>query len=749
MKRGGRMVNNKKNKKTRINTELEATFFPFLLAAICSKSQKREDQIMKCLNRVFLSLPQIDLSPILAMLPSLLKFKNCRAVVCKAAEIAGAASLSSLEMNEKVCLDDEIVTGLISLLGSSEEEIAMASCNAVLDLSTTLIGRQRLLEFGAVDNLLLRFMQACKFQKFFPIGNMKLVEKDEYPLLLLQGAITLINSCTIEQLEHLPIELTENFSKLLKRIWRQEREERIFGPASMQGDEFCLKNIKTSNLVESIFRLSINCNLHPETIDFKPPKKSDFYFGKIGIEPFLSDIWETSPMLIRNSSNSSLNPDSIFGAFIQFLGLKDTIPTFLPSFLKRIISCPAIASDELDILQVIKDINNNLGHPINYHQDIRVVKTEHGGKELHYFPNPHVLTIDDIEKCEEAFKKGYSIAVRGIEFRDPSIAAIADELAFLFGQPSAGVNMYLTPFNSQGLARHSDDHCVIVCQIVGAKRWRVFSQSDFKLPRLYESCCSSLDDLEDESCEFDECRQFVVKRGDVLYIPRGFPHEATTDVDEFDNVSNGASLHLTLAIEVEPPFEWEGFMHTAIYSWDKKFKASLQACSLHVISIMLLHIAIKLIGQHDLRYRKACLALSSHTNDWLCENQRTNFGHLISIIDSKVKFLEAVEHFKAALEMNEDPLEHVRWMKFLEVPNLYILSTDSQELFGVLSRDKDLLEASFSKVKSRFCREVEFEDVKQCYQVLLGKYRKVRKQYTNGMLALHSAIGDDECEFHA
>ncbi|CAA0833187.1 Unknown protein, partial [Striga hermonthica] len=726
---------------------------------------------------------------------------NCREVVCKAVEIAGAASLSSLEMNEKVALDDEIVKGLISLLGSSEKEIAMASCNAVLDISTTLVGRWRLLEFGAVDNLLLRFMQACKFPKFCPIGNVKLLEKDEYLLLLLQGAITLINSCTIEQLEHLPIELAENFSKLLKRIWRQERGEGIYGSASMRGDEFCLRNIKTNNLLESIFRLSINCNLHPKTIDFKPPKKRNFYLGKIGMEPFLSDIWETSPMLIRNTSNSSTNPDSIFGAFIQFFGLKDKISTFLPSFLKRIISCPAIVSDELDILQVIKDIKNNLGHPIYYHQDIRVVKTEHGGKELHYFPNPHVLSIDDAEKCEEAFKKGYSIAVRGIEFRDPAIAAIADELASLFGQPSAGVNMYLTPFNSQGLARHSDDHCVIVCQIVGAKRWRVFSQSDFKLPRLYESCGGSLDDLEDESCEFDECRQFVVKRGDVLYIPRGFPHEATTDVNEFDNVSNGASLHLTLAIEVEPPFEWEGFMHAAVYSWVKKFKASLHepggdsavACSLYVVSIMLLHIEIKvigqhdlrfrkaclalsshtsewlcenqrttfahlisiidskLIGQHDLRFRKACLALSSHTSDWLCENQRTTFAHLISIIDSKVKFLEAVEHFKAALEMNEDPLEHMRWMKFLEVgesPNSYILSTDPQDPFGVLSQDMDLVEASFSKVKSRFCREVEFEDVKRCYEVLLSKYRKVRKQYTNGMLALHSAIGDER-EYHA
>ncbi|KAI3446635.1 hypothetical protein Pfo_003300 [Paulownia fortunei] len=729
--------------KKKRNKQHQKTLFPLLLAALCSKSHIRRALIKKCLNKLVLYLPHVDLYPILSLLPSLLKF-NCAEIVCRSAEIIGAASLASFEMNEKIALEDEIVKDLVSLLGSSKREIATAACNAILDLSTTSVGRQRLLEFTAIENLILRFIQEYKSPAatVFLAADMTLLEEDEYPILLLQGAIALINSCTIEQLQHIPMELSENFSVLLKRLWGQAHKQRLCGTSSRcdQGNEFCISNIRTNHLVESIFRLSLNYDLHPGPIDFEHVKKSIFELGEASIEPFLSEIWETSPMLIRNASKAPLGQD-------------------------------AIASDELDILHVIKEIKNHLGCPIIYHQDIRVVKTQRGERELHYFQEqsdsscslaPHILSINDILKCEKAFKEGYSIALRGLEFRYQTIAAIADGLASLFGQPSAGVNMYLTPSNSQGLARHSDDHCVFVCQLIGVKRWTIFPRSDIQLPRLYEPC-ESLHDLEDESRKFDGCQKFLLKEGDVLYIPRGFPHEAITDVDDNENVNNttGFSLHLTLAIEIEPPFEWEGFMQVALYCWDKKQK-SLEyksgdsvPWSLHLVSVRLLHIAIKLIGNLDPVFQKACLVgampLSSDRRDWLYINQRTTFRYLISRITSESKFLCSVEHLKAALQKNEDPFEHVRWMKSLNVEgeerersqSLSISSADGRYLLDILIQHRETAEATFTQVKSMFCHEVEFQDVEQHYQLLLENYRKVRKQYANGMLSLHSALHNE------
>jgi hypothetical protein len=58
--------------------------------------------------------------------------------------------------------------------------------------------------------------------------------------------------------------------------------------------------------------------------------------------------------------------------------------------------------------------------------------------------------------------------------------------------------------------------------------------------------------------------------GDVLYIPRGWPHQATAIDDEglaSEERREGPSVHLTLAVEVEPPFDWEGALHHALRGW--------------------------------------------------------------------------------------------------------------------------------------------------------------------------------------
>lgn len=401
-------------------------------------------------------------------------------------------------------------------------------------------------------------MQGFKFpaSTVCPPADMAMLREDGYSMLLLQGATTLINTSTIEQLQLIATDARKNLLMLLQGLLGQVHKQRLH-TTSLRHDqlnEFFVSNIRIYSLVESVFRLSISHGLLQESIDSENVKNGIFGLGKASIESFLSEVWEVSPMLIRDAPG----PDGIFTPFLQYHRLKEAIPSILPSMLKSFTSCPAIASDELDILHVIEEIKSHLGYPIIYNQDIRVVKTQFGKGEAHYFQesvSPHILSDNDILECEEAFKKGYSIALRGMEFRYETIAVIADELASLFGQPSTGVNMYLTPSNSQGLALHSDDHCVFVCQLIGVKRWKIYPRPSSQLPRLYESSHNILG-LEDESLEGDGHQQIVLKEGDILYIPRGSPHEAITDVNDDKNVNSAKfSLHMTLAIEIEPPFE--------------------------------------------------------------------------------------------------------------------------------------------------------------------------------------------------
>ncbi|KAL9255373.1 hypothetical protein AKJ16_DCAP10435 [Drosera capensis] len=113
-----------------------------------------------------------------------------------------------------------------------------------------------------------------------------------------------------------------------------------------------------------------------------------------------------------------------------------------------------------------------------------------------------------------------------------------------------------------------------------------------QLPRLYQH-------LQNPSGSTVERRHIVLREGDILYVPRGIAHEASTSA--VGNGLDGAadfSLHLTLSVEIEPPFEWEGFAHIALHCWSQSNCNTPQnlatgSCSrMDVILISFLHVAI-------------------------------------------------------------------------------------------------------------------------------------------------------------
>ncbi|KAL2960754.1 hypothetical protein AAZX31_17G055100 [Glycine max] len=449
----------------------------------------------------------------------------------------------------------------------------------------------------------------------------------------------------------------------------------------------------------------------------------------------------------------------MFGAFVHSLNWNRSVPSLLSSILQRLVACFPIASDEQNILNFLNEVKDRLGCPIIYQQDIRVVKTESQlRKEMHYFQSFHsgcikeplYFTFDDVLKCGQAYKEGYTVALRGLEFRYQSIAAIADTLALMFGQPSVGANLYLTPPNSQGLACHFDDHCVFVCQIFGSKQWTIFSPPSQLLPRLYDSLLGS-----DIDCTKAGRREFFLREGDVLYIPRGFPHEAYTSSAVSDD-SPGFSLHLTLSIEVEPPFEWGGVAHFALHCWSENQKrlcydgSNILSQKLHLVSVNLLHFAIGIIGNFDPSFRKACLtaavSLPPVVYNILFQGQRNTFFYLIDKIRSESRFMEVLSSIEVAIQKNEDPFQQIRWLWVLCMEKETSSESNTnksfmiEDLLSLCAQHKDKLEAAFLNVKSRFCTEVVFEEVVTSHRMLLQKYRNTRRQYINGMVSLHDKL---------
>lgn len=380
---------------------------------------------------------------------------------------------------------------------------------------------------------------------------------DELSILILNAAIVLLNTCHFKHLEKIPRYCSQMFLAFLKNQWIEVRNKMVLinsFECSLQ-EKFDISKISTNDLAVSIFRLSISTD---QVSRLLPVKEVKTLFGLSGskFEEFMLNHWEASPLLMQKFSRTMNEEADIIRSF---MGSVVSIDSFLSPMLGRLVSCNPIASDELDIHNFLEEVKNELGFPLIYQQDIRVLRTDRCSKrEIHFFQEnfepcfakgPHFLKLNDALKCEEAFKEGYTIALRGMEFRYEKIAAIANTLASLFGQPSVGANMYLTPPGSQGFTCHYDDHCVFVCQLAGSKQWTVFSPLEMWLPRLYDA-------HESQHCSEIENplavrRQFLLREGDVLYIPRGFLHEARTENDGPD----GSSLHLTFGIEVEPPFE--------------------------------------------------------------------------------------------------------------------------------------------------------------------------------------------------
>ncbi|XP_026457973.1 uncharacterized protein LOC113358592 isoform X2 [Papaver somniferum] len=761
------------------------TMFPVLLASSANKIRTPftrsilKKQLQK-LHSVLQSQPKpiFNKPSILSILPVLLnKTLIYPSITCLILEIIGFISLTSIEDNQRIALDAEILRGLLNCLMEckSKKKVLVSVCNAVLDVSTTWIGRAKLCQAFAVQKLISVFLQddaTAKHVVQYCMGKGS-SGVDELRVLVLEATITLINTCNLKQLTEIPKELVESFLRYLKEAWVSLRDEIILknvGECGKDGN-IRLSNTRVHDLAESIFRLSINrsdcsTNCTPEVVrrNIFGPEHSEF-------EQFMLNYWEKSPFLFTKLSKPLSDCGDSFSSLFRSFNSKRTTSAVISSVLRGLVSCPPLPSDDLNIISFLEEVKGGLGFPMIYEQDIRVLKAvglsnTKVKREIHYHKEltDSTVTTDhkmvDVHKCEEAFLEGYTVALRGMEFRSESIAAIADGLAVLFGQPSVGANAYLTPPQSQGLARHYDDHCVFICQLLGQKRWVVSPRQTSLLPRLYEPlrCLTGSED----GIDAFECKQFLLQEGDILYIPRGCPHEAYTvtddDVPEKDDVSTGSSLHLTLGIEIEPPFEWEGFAHVALHCWNQK--RQVNPCinqllgGLNSVYVYLLHISIQLIGYQDSVFRKGCMVASfslpqnkkeNQLSEKLDLDQRKTFSYIVDCIDKEANFLKAFQCVEEAIqEKNEEWFQRLRWLHHLDHEGVADEGFDwtshlegFENLLRLLYEDREDAEATFTLVKSSFCKAVAFENVCESFEMLLLKYKRTRKHYMSGMLSLH------------
>jgi Cupin superfamily protein len=144
------------------------------------------------------------------------------------------------------------------------------------------------------------------------------------------------------------------------------------------------------------------------------------------------------------------------------------------------------------------------------------------------------------------WERGATIVLQGLHLTKPSVAEFCRSLEQTLGHP-AQANAYYTPRHAQGLPVHHDTHDVFVLQVSGEKRWLVYEPA-WELPLKHQKYSEEMGEpgpaVEDR----------VLRPGDMLYLPRGWLHEALT--------SETDSLHLTVGVN--------------IVTWQDAFKAALE-----------------------------------------------------------------------------------------------------------------------------------------------------------------------------
>ena len=165
----------------------------------------------------------------------------------------------------------------------------------------------------------------------------------------------------------------------------------------------------------------------------------------------------------------------------------------------------------------------------------------------------HAVSEVSAERLYAAFNSGATIRMESAQESWPPIALLVAAISESLNA-RLNVNFYMTPQDSQGFKLHYDPHDALILQVDGAKEWYLY-EPDLPLP-LETKIFQELPEVAGYNVNEEHSRllrKIRIETGDLLYIPRGFPHKA---------VAAGApSLHLTVGIH---PVYWLEFLKVAI-----------------------------------------------------------------------------------------------------------------------------------------------------------------------------------------
>eukprot|EP00439_Symbiodinium_sp_Y106_P036327 s1433_g4.t1 len=145
---------------------------------------------------------------------------------------------------------------------------------------------------------------------------------------------------------------------------------------------------------------------------------------------------------------------------------------------------------------------------------------------------PSPTATSSLQQVSEAFMQGFSMVINSLHKWSEPGARLAKQLYAAAYLP-VDVYMYLTPPHSRSYGLHSDVMDAFMVQLSGRKEWTVCDVPSWMAPRQPPDKILKNFNV--------SCSNVTLQGGDVMYLPFGTLHQASTDSD--------FSMHLTVNLE--------------------------------------------------------------------------------------------------------------------------------------------------------------------------------------------------------
>ena len=177
-------------------------------------------------------------------------------------------------------------------------------------------------------------------------------------------------------------------------------------------------------------------------------------------------------------------------------------------------------------------------------------------------PEPYYTTLDfglgwrvrggrlterqiDERRLTAFLHKGATIVLSRIQDVHPGVRSLAGAIEAALGN-YAGINLYASWVATRGFGTHWDGHDVFVLQVAGRKRWQIYGEMR-RFPLVADS-------EPNEKAPRKALWSEVLEAGDVLYIPRGWWHDARAEPG--DASESAGSLHLSCNAPASTGFDF-------------------------------------------------------------------------------------------------------------------------------------------------------------------------------------------------